>query len=806
MLSTSPHGSGPAEGHARFLSELSQALQPLTDPDEIMALTARLLGEHLRVDRCAYAQVEEDEDHFVITGDYAPNTFSIIGRFALSSFGPAHQLALEGKPFIVEDAESDPRVAEFREAYRQTEIAAVIQVTLKKAGRFVAGMSVHQKVPRHWREDEIELVQVVVNRCWETLERARAVRLLELSEERYRSLVKILTAVVWTTDAEGAVVTEQPSWAAYTGQSWEQHRGFGWADAVHPDDRAALVAKWEEALRTRAVFRSGGRLWHAPSGAWRWFEVAATPLLDAGGGVREWIGTVTDVHERQTAQEHLANQRTWLEAVFDALPVPITMVDPETVRVRFANRAAKEATDHAITPGERSDVARRFHVTDLDGVEITEENTPSARVSRGERIDNLQLFLHTTRGTRTMLLHGDLLPPMHGQPATGVIVFQDITALKDIEDELRRANRLKDEFLATVSHELRTPLTAIIGWANLLNGGGFDAATAREALKVIEQNARAQARLIEDLVDVSRIVAGKLHLETEPVVVADFVRAAVGSVQPALAAKNIALAQQLDERATVAGDASRLQQVVWNLLSNAARFTPPRGRIDLTVALTGNDVEITVTDNGEGIDPSFLPHVFERFRQGDMSATRAHGGLGLGLAISRHLTELHGGSISAESQGRGTGATFRVRLPLHAGAAAAASAEESVPRATPLRDVRVLVVDDADDARSMIRVTLERAGAIVATASSGAEAFELAQSFHPDVLLSDIAMPDEDGYSLLRRLRDRGDRMPAVALTAYVSPEEEAEAFAAGYERHLPKPVEPADIVSAVVELYKPRI
>jgi CheY-like chemotaxis protein/anti-sigma regulatory factor (Ser/Thr protein kinase) len=350
-----------------------------------------------------------------------------------------------------------------------------------------------------------------------------------------------------------------------------------------------------------------------------------------------------------------------------------------------------------------------------------------------------------------------------------------------------------------VSHELRTPLTAIIGWAMLLKDEPFDSATGREALKVIEQNARAQARLIEDLVDVSRIVAGKLNLETQPVALAEVVRSAVASVQPAIEAKDIALVQRLDETATVLGDAARLQQVVWNLISNAVRFTPVRGRIDLNVTRAGSDVEITVTDNGEGIDPDFLPHVFERFRQGDMSPTRAHGGLGLGLAISRHLTELHGGSIAAESAGRGTGATFRVRLPLHTDAPvetpqAAASGE----RQSPLRGIRVLTVDDIEDARTMIRVALERAGATVATAGTAAEAFALVESFRPDVLLSDIAMPDEDGYSLLHRIREAGSQIPAIALTAFVGKEASEAAANAGFAMHLAKPVDPNEIVNAV--------
>ncbi|MDQ3282146.1 MAG: PAS domain-containing protein [Acidobacteriota bacterium] len=768
-----------AEANAGFLSRLNETLQPLTNPDEIMATTARMLGEFLRADRCAYAQVEEDEDHFTITGDYAPNTFSIIGRFSLSSFGPAHRLALEGKPYVVEDAELDPRVEGFRDAYRQTEIAAVIQVTLKKAGRFVAGMAVHQKTPRKWRADEIELVQTVVNRCWESLERARAASLLERSEERYRSLVRILTSVVWTVDPEGAFVTEQPSWAAYTGQTREEYSGFGWVNALHPDDRANLLAVWQEAARTRTIYRTSGRLWHAATNEFRWFEVAAAPLLNDDGSVREWIGTISDVHEERVAQAHVSDQRTWLQAVLDSLPVPVAFIEPESSTVRFTNRAAQLAIGEAGIPSELT-----------------------SRIAHGERLDHVQISLDLATGTRTLLVSGQSLAPMHGHAATGIIAFQDITALKEIEEELRRANQLKDEFLATVSHELRTPLTAIIGWTVLLNDNALDAGTAREALHVIEQNARAQARLIEDLVDVSRIVAGKMNLDMKPIAVAPVVRAAIASVRAAADEKQITITERIDEDATILGDAARVQQIVWNLVSNAARFTPPSGEIAVSVTRNDAEIEITVTDTGEGIDPSFLPHVFERFRQDDMSVTRRHGGLGLGLAISRHLAELHGGTIRVESAGRGTGATFRVRLPIHAGDATTSSPDRRASTEA-LRDVRVLIVEDAADARSMLERVLEHAGAIVASAASASEAFDLAASFHPDVLLSDIGMPDEDGYSLLRRLRASGFTNPAIALTAYAGDENRQAAIEAGYAAHVAKPADPRHVVEAIVNLRK---
>ena len=294
-----------AEERTRFLADLNHALQPLTDPDEVTAVAARLLGEHLQADRCAYAEVEADEDHFLITGDYTRGMTSIAGRFAMSAFGAeALRLSRENEPYVVHDVEEDERVsAADLAAYRQTHIRAVVSVPLHKAGRFVAGMAVHQGTPRHWTREEVELVKAVAERCWESMERARAVRDLRQSEERYRSLVAASTSVVWTVDPEGRFVEPQPLWEAYTGQTWEEHRGFGWTRALHPDDRDRVRGIWERARDRRSPYESEGRLFHAPSGTYRYFVARATPLLDASGSVREWIGMVNDVDDRRRAEE-----------------------------------------------------------------------------------------------------------------------------------------------------------------------------------------------------------------------------------------------------------------------------------------------------------------------------------------------------------------------------------------------------------------------------------------------------------------------------------------------------------------------
>ncbi|MCA1612886.1 MAG: GAF domain-containing protein [Acidobacteria bacterium] len=383
--------------------------------------------------------------------------------------------------------------------------------------------------------------------------------------------------------------------------------------------------------------------------------------------------------------------------------------------------------------------------------------------------------------------------------------------------EAREVNRLKDEFLATLSHELRTPLTAVLGWTALLRGAKLDAATAAGALETIERNARAQKQLIDDLLDASRIISGKLRIDFRPTPLAGLIEAAVESARPAAGAKGVALRAELGaDDGLVSGDPDRLQQVVWNLLSNAIKFTPEGGRVEVRLAVSGGQAEITVSDTGKGIEPNFLPHVFDRFRQADASTTRAHGGLGLGLSIVSHLVELHGGTVAAESGGAGRGAAFRVRLPTARPQRAEQEAGDqmSVPdqpaaRQPPpavLSGVRVLVVEDDPDTLYMLGKTLERYGASATGCETADAALEAFRGGEFDLLISDIGMPGRDGYTLVRRLRaleaERGaKRLPAIALTAYARNEDRAAALEAGFEAHLAKPVAPAELAEAAAKL-----
>jgi len=407
-------------------------------------------------------------------------------------------------------------------------------------------------------------------------------------------------------------------------------------------------------------------------------------------------------------------------------------------------------------------------------------------------------------------------------------------ALQASETRLLAASRLRDEFLATISHELRTPLNAILGWSTLLKGGRLGAGKMAEAIEIIERNARAQVRLVDDLLDVSRVITGKLQLDVRPVPVLPLVQTVLESLRPTFEAKEIRLEtdwKQVDGGAVsngaavamrgaaptpgdmVNGDPDRLQQVIWNLLSNAVKFTPPQGVVSVTLARAATHLELRVADSGLGIKPEFLPHVFERFRQADSTTTRRHSGLGLGLAIVRHLVELHGGTVEVESEGEGRGATFIVRLPVRAvrdrrgrqasaDASARGRAGQTETVIADLHGVTVLVVDDQVDAQALVRTVLQDAGATAIGASAVVDALELMTRFRPDVVVADIGMPGEDGYSLIRQVRDRersrGDRMPAIALTAYGRAEDRALALESGFDAHLRKPVDTDALLIAI--------
>ncbi|HEY2589684.1 MAG TPA: ATP-binding protein [Tepidisphaeraceae bacterium] len=459
-----------------------------------------------------------------------------------------------------------------------------------------------------------------------------------------------------------------------------------------------------------------------------------------------------------------------------------------------------------------------------------EEPQILARLARGERVDHFET-VRITKDGRLIDVSVTISPV---RDASGTIVgaskiARDITLQKRFQQELRQAKEaadqaraeaerislMKDEFLATLSHELRTPLNAILGWAQVMQAQAGSNEGLAEGLTVIERNARVQAQLIEDLLDMSRIIAGKIRLDVQQVDLQDVISSAVASVRHAADAKEIRLQVVLDPLAgPVRGDPGRLQQCFWNLLTNAIKFTPKGGKVQVALERVNSHVEVCVADNGQGIRPEFLPYLFERFRQADSTTSRRHGGLGLGLSIVKHLIELHGGDVWAKSPGVGQGATFCIELPVAVVRPAEHASDRQDARgasagATPdrpsLAGITVLAVDDEPDSRGLVRHVLEACGARVLTAASSAEALQLLSQQRPDMILSDIGMPGEDGYEFLRKVRalppESGGRTPAAALTAFARSEDRMRALRAGYQTHVAKPVDAAELAAVVASL-----
>ena len=440
------------------------------------------------------------------------------------------------------------------------------------------------------------------------------------------------------------------------------------------------------------------------------------------------------------------------------------------------------------------------------------------RIRRGEKVDHFET--KRVRKGGVLIDVSVTISPIRdreGRIIGASKIARDISAQKQaqeklvlVNDELRRADQMKSEFLATLSHELRTPLNAIIGWTHVLKeGDATDPTEVKEGLAVIERNARAQAQMIEDLLDVSRIVSGKVILDVQQLNLVSVVESAMQSLLPAAQAKEIRLTSAFSSvEGVVMGDRNRLQQVIWNLLSNAMKFTPKRGRVHVTIQRRNSQVEIAVADNGNGIPPQHLAQVFERFRQLDGSTTRRHSGLGLGLSIVKQLVEMHGGEVHAHSEGEGRGATFTVALPIMsargdlAGGSRPGDAHQ-INSGTPLKGVRVLAVDDEPDSLQLVARILEARGAQVTKASSAAEGMQRLEESRPDILLSDIGMPEQDGYGFIRRVRQMASlsSLPAVALTALARSEDRTHALNAGFQTHVAKPVEPHELVAVVASL-----
>ena len=712
-------------------------------------------------------------------------------------------------------------------------------------------------------------------------DRIQAEAELRESEARFRTLADNMSQLAWMADPNGWIFWYNHRWFEYTGTTLEEMQGWGWQQVHHPDHVDRVVEHFRRCIETGVQWEDTFPL-RGKDGNYRWFLSRAIPIQDEAGNVVHWFGTNTDITDQKQLEAELRQKNAILDVVNQSAPTPIFVKDRQG-RIIYANPATLEVL------GKSAEEVVGYYDIDLylspeDAARVMENDQRIMETGQTEVVEE------SPDGIRTFL--GMKAPYRNeaGEVIGLVGISNDISDRKRIEAEREQllqqeqaarsaaeeANRIKDEFLAVVSHELRTPLNPILGWSKLLRSGKLTPEKSATALETIERNAQQQAQLIDDLLDISRILQNKLTLAIAPVDLAVTVTNALETVRLAAEAKGIELKfESADLRLVdsgdlqstmhnpqfeILGDVSRLQQIIWNLLSNSIKFTPENGRVEVrlesgqgtreqgaevrdqgaendagthdlepgirnlkpgtrtlnpaprsrsvSAGVTPNPetpyAQITISDTGKGILPKFLPHLFEAFRQEDATTTRKFGGLGLGLSIVQQLVALHGGTVTAASDGEGKGATFTVRLPISPHPSIS-SARSSTPRQSiNLSGIQILVVDNIIDSQEFVVFVLEQAGAIVTPASSAQAAMELLAQVKPDVIISDIGMPNCNGYELLQQIRSsfiQLQTIPAIALSAYASEQDRQQALAAGFQRHLAKPIDPEALINTVALL-----
>lgn len=745
-------------------------------------------------------------------------------------------------------------------------------IPLVAEGRSLGLLGVGFYEPRNFSADERAFVDTLAKQCAQALLRATRAAAEEEARRWFSTTLRSIGDAVIATDQRGRVTFLNPIAEKLTGFSEAEALGQPLQavfQIISEQTRAAVESPVTKVLREGQVVGLANHTLLLPKSG------PEVPIDDSGAPIRNEAGEIVGVvlvFRDVSAEKRQESRNAFLAKAGEAL---VSSLDYQTTLATVARLAVPQLADWCAVDlhDAATEKLQRVAVAHVDPAKVRlaeelgrryppEPEAPhgTAAVMRSgkselaaeitpELLEGAARDAEHLRILRELSLSSAMIVPLRARTRSfGAMTFvyaesarrysaEDLAFAEDLarraamaiensvvikaaddararerwlREEAERTNRLKDEFLATASHELRTPLNAILGWTLTLRRGAIDVETDR-ALSIIERNARAQAKLIEDVLDVSRIVSGKLVLHLGPTSLAAAGHAAIETITPAADAKGISIVAEIAEEPTViTADADRLQQVIWNLLSNAVKFTPKDGRVLLRVFRDGSDVCALVKDSGEGIRPELLGAIFEPFQQADASTTRRHGGLGLGLSIVKQLVVAHGGTVSADSDGPGKGASFLVRLPLRAVAAAPGAPLAAAPDHDPLTasapharldGLRVLVVDDEPDARLLVQEILRQHGAEVTVAESVAAARRSLTAQAPDVIVSDIGMPDEDGYSFIRSVRASGGRTPAIALTAYASAQDAQRAFVAGFQKHVTKPVEPARLVSVVANL-----
>ena len=814
------------------IARIAQKVHGTLNLDEILNITVEEVRQFLHTDRAIVFRLAPDGTGTVVAESVGAQWISILSAQIydpcfVESYVDRYRQGMVTTKTDINDGDISPCHLELLTQYQ---VKANLVVPILHEDRFWGVLIAHHcAAPRQWQPLEIDLLQqlstqvsVAIRQAElyqqaqrEIAERKRTEEALRGSEERLRLGLAAARMGTWDWNILENHITWSSNMEELFGLAPGEFDGSyeRFVERLHPEDCDRVLKAIDAALATGANYNIEFRVVY-PNGQIRWALSLGKVFYNAIGQPMRMSGVDLDITDRQHIEAALRQSEEFRKRVLESSSDCIKVLDLDA-RLLYMNPGGLcllEIDD--ITPYLNTEWVCFWEDEDRQEVEYAIAAAKTGEIAR------FQGFRATAKGKpKWWDVVVSAIRDGAGQVVQILSTSRDITDRKQVEiegdrilqlkqaalAESERVNRIKDEFLAVLSHELRSPLNPILGWTKLLQTRKLDESKTRSALATIERNAKAQAQLIDDLLDMAGVLRGKLTLNVSPVNLLSTIECAIETVQTAATAKSILIHPVLSNIGQVSGDAVRLQQIVWNLLSNAVKFTPKGGRIDIQLESADNHAQIVVTDTGKGINPEFLPHIFESFRQEDASITRKHGGLGLGLAIVYQLVEAHGGTINADSLGEGKGATFTVSLPLLNVKTEESRSDKSLEAEVDLTGIRVLVIDDDADTREVIGVMLFLAGAQVMTVASAAEFMVALESFVPDVLVSDIGMPEFDGYSLLRYVRslspERGGLIPAIAVTAYAGEINQQQALAAGFQRHVSKPAEPNILVGAIADL-----
>jgi len=930
--STDIHDQKLATLNEQFLSELDTRLRQLTDAEAMGWEVVRSVGEYLKVDRCLWNEIDAPAQLAIVKQDWfrQGDVPSVVGVHRLADFGTPELIRLHetGQTVIVDDVTTHPYTASLVENYIPFGTFAYVTVPCVRQGEWVTLLVVNSKTPRNWRRDEVALLQNVAARLWSLIEQTRALKALQDSELHFRTLADNIAQLAWIADNEGWIFWYNRRWFDYTGTTLAEMEGWGWRSVHHPDHIDRVVERFRRSIATGEAWEDTFPM-RGQDGQYRWFLSRAFPIRDEQGQVLRWFGTNTDITDRKQAELDLQHRTQHVQLLYEttrdllSTDRPLTLIDTIFAKLQslieidvYFNYLLKNEqllhlsfyggiTDEVARSIEWLDVGKavcgkvaqgRCQIVQLHLQQSTDPNTELVRslgltayscqplIAQGKLFGTLG-FGSRRRETFTEAETG-LLQAICDQIAIALERAELVASLQRQTEELRQTNRLKDDFFSALSHELRTPLNPILGWTKLLQGQKLTPEKVTQALTTIERSVRQQISLVDDLLDVSRVIQGKLRLDLHPVELVSTIITAMETVEFAAQAKSITLEFIYPSEIYTRGDGDRLGQVFWNLLSNAIKFTPENGQVTITLERVGNGedeslvtghrsleakgrmindkghsalplAQIQIKDNGIGIDPDFMPHIFEYFRQAEGGASRQYSGLGLGLAIVRHLVELHGGNVIAESEGLGKGTTFTVKLPLLNGSTdtqrddlphppqfatvdaqvathsaindrpvvsevASDLAPSCASASTPvevgsLAGVRIMLVDDEPDNIELLKFILEMEGAIVLPFTSPVEALRTLAQSPPQLLISDIGMPEMNGYEFIQQVRalpiEPGEQVhaeasllpKAIALTAFAQADDQKRAIEAGYQTYIAKPINPTQLIATIAEVLEMR-